>query len=51
LQRLTHGHAGGRGAIIEQRGEVEPNQLWHGVLCFVMVGRELYAISPLLRNH
>jgi hypothetical protein len=49
-QGLRQGHTTHGCAIIEQRGEVEPNPLWHRVLSFVMVGRELYSISPLLRN-
>jgi site-specific DNA recombinase len=44
------GHTRGRCAIIQPGGEVEPNQRWHRVPSCVMVGWELYPISPLLRN-
>jgi hypothetical protein len=54
---MGHGCAGRRqgpttpgGTLIAQRGAVEPNPLWQRVLSFVTVGRELYALSPLLRN-
>src|SRR5215510_14175946 len=50
FEGLRQGHTTHGCAIIEQRGEVEPNPLWHRVLSFVMVGREFYSISPLLRN-
>jgi class 3 adenylate cyclase len=50
LQGLRQGHTRGRCAIIQQGGEVEPNQRWHRVPSFVMVGWKLYPISPLLRN-
>jgi hypothetical protein len=50
LEGLRQGQATHECAIIEQRGEVEPNPLWHRVLSVVMVGRELYSLSPLLCN-
>jgi hypothetical protein len=50
FEGLRQGHTTHGWAIIEPRGAVEPNPLWHRVLSCVMVGRELYALSPLLRN-
>jgi hypothetical protein len=47
---LRQGHTTHGYALIEPRGAVEPHPLWLRVLSFVMVERELYAISPLLRN-
>jgi hypothetical protein len=49
-QRFCQGHATAGCAILEQRGELEPNERWHGVPSFVTVGSELYAISSRLRN-
>jgi hypothetical protein len=51
-QRETPRVAQGGGTRRCTRGSprVEPNQLWHRVLSFVTVGRELDSISPPLRN-
>ena len=38
FQGLGQGDATRRCAIVQQGGEVEPNQLWHRVLSFVTVG-------------
>src|SRR5262245_12415062 len=50
FKRLCQGDTTHGCAIIEPRGEVKPNQLWHGVLSFVTVGRELDSISPPQRH-
>jgi hypothetical protein len=50
FQRLSQGHTTGRRPVIQSCGEVEPTQLWHRVLSFTEVGRELYSTSPPLRN-
>jgi hypothetical protein len=43
-------HTVGRRAIIEHGGEGEPNQRWHRVPSFVVVGWARYSISSPLRN-
>ena len=50
VPRLSESRAGGRRASIQQGGEGEPQQRWHRVRSFVVGGRELEAISPLLRS-
>src|SRR5688572_17360550 len=50
FQCLSQSDTAARCAIIEQCGEIEPNERWHGVPSFVTVGSELYSISSLLRN-
>src|ERR671914_2866605 len=49
-QGFSQSDATGRCAIIEQGGEVVPNQHWHRDPSFVTVGRVLYSISSPLRN-
>jgi hypothetical protein len=50
LTRLCQGDTTRRGAIIQEGGEVVPNQRWQRVPSFVAVGWALYAISSPLRN-
>jgi hypothetical protein len=50
FQRLSQGHTTGRRPVIQSCGEGEPTRLWHRVLSFIPVGRELYSTSPPLRN-
>ena len=50
FQRLGQGHTAGGCAIREQRGEVEPQQLWHREPLLRAVGWDLYPIPPLPRN-